>query len=46
MSVLAVAEKDFRDAIRSRLMIGVALLFVVFTGGGIALIVEIGRAHV
>ena len=39
MSVLAVAEKDFRDAIRSRLMIGVALLFVVFTGGGIALIV-------
>ncbi|PSQ41205.1 ABC transporter, partial [Halobacteriales archaeon SW_5_68_122] len=39
MSVLAVAEKDFRDAVRSRLMIGVAVLFVAFTGGGIALIV-------
>ena len=37
MSVLAVAEKDFRDAIRSRLMIVVAVMFVVFTGGGIAL---------
>lgn len=37
MSTLAVAEKDFRDAIRSRLMIAVALVFVVFTGGGVAL---------
>ena len=37
MSVLAVAEKDFRDAVRSRLMIVVAVMFVVFTGGGIAL---------
>jgi len=37
MSVLAVAEKDFRDAVRSRLMIVVAVLFVAFTGGGIAL---------
>ena len=37
MSVLAVAEKDFRDAIRSRLMIVVAVMFVAFTGGGIAL---------
>lgn len=37
MSWLAVAEKDFRDAIRSRLMIGVAVIFVAFTGGGIAL---------
>ena len=37
MSTLAVAEKDFRDAIRSRLMVAVALIFVVFTGGGIAL---------
>ena len=37
MSLLAVAEKDFRDAIRSRLMIVVALIFVVFTGGGVAI---------
>jgi ABC-2 type transport system permease protein len=37
MSTLAVAEKDFRDAIRSRLMIAVALMFVVFTGGGVAI---------
>ena len=37
MSVLAVAEKDFRDAIRSRLMIVVAVMFVAFTGGGVAL---------
>ncbi len=37
MSFVAVAEKDFRDAIRSRLMIVVAVMFVVFTGGGIAL---------
>ena len=37
MSTLAVAEKDFRDAIRSRLMIVVALVFVAFTGGGVAL---------
>jgi len=37
MSVRAVTEKDFRDAIRSRLMIVVALMFVAFTGGGIAL---------
>ena len=37
MSVLAVAEKDFRDAVRSRLMIAVAVMFVAFTGGGIAL---------
>ncbi len=37
MSWQAVAEKDFRDAIRSRLMIAVAVIFVAFTGGGIAL---------
>ena len=37
MSWQAVAKKDFRDAIRSRLMIAVAVLFVSFTGGGIAL---------
>ncbi|MFQ3319475.1 MAG: ABC-2 type transport system permease protein [Natronomonas sp.] len=36
MSWLAVAEKDFHDAIRSRLMIGVAVLFVLFTVGGVA----------
>ncbi|PSP68812.1 ABC transporter [Halobacteriales archaeon QS_1_69_70] len=37
MSIRAVAEKDFRDAIRSRLMIAVAVMFVAFTGGGVAL---------
>lgn len=37
MSFAAVAEKDFRDAIRSRLMIVVAVMFVAFTGGGVAL---------
>ena len=37
MSVRAVAEKDFRDAIRSRLMIIVAVMFIAFTGGGVAL---------
>jgi ABC-2 type transport system permease protein len=37
MSWQAVAQKDFRDAIRSRLMIAVAVLFVAFTGGGVAL---------
>ena len=37
MSVLAVAEKDFRDAIRSRLIIVVAVMFVAFTGGGVVL---------
>ncbi|WP_254839374.1 ABC transporter permease subunit [Natronomonas marina] len=37
MSIAAVAKKDFRDAIRSRLMIAVAVMFVAFTGGGVAL---------
>jgi ABC-2 type transport system permease protein len=37
MSWQAVAKKDFRDSIRSRLMIAVAVIFVAFTGGGIAL---------
>lgn len=37
MSWQAVAKKDFRDAIRSRLMIAVAVIFVAFTGGGIAM---------
>ncbi|MFO7927427.1 MAG: ABC transporter permease subunit [Halobacteriota archaeon] len=37
MSWLAVAKKDFSDAIRSRLMLAVAVIFVAFTGGGIAL---------
>jgi len=44
MSVLAVAEKDFRDAIRSRLMIAVAIMFVAFTGGGI-LLANIGNLN-
>lgn len=34
MSWVAVAEKDFRDAIRSRLILVVAGLFVLFTAGG------------
>lgn len=34
MSWMAVAEKDFRDAIRSRLILIVAGLFVLFTVGG------------
>ena len=42
MSVLAVAEKDFRDAVRSRLMIVVAVMFVVFTGGGVLLATTTG----
>ena len=42
MSVLAVAEKDFRDAIRSRLMIVVAVMFVAFTGGGVLLATTAG----
>ena len=37
MSIAAVAKKDFQDAIRSRLMVAVAVMFVAFTGGGIAL---------
>jgi ABC-2 type transport system permease protein len=37
MSWQAVTKKDFRDSIRSRLMIAVAVIFVAFTGGGIAL---------
>jgi ABC-2 type transport system permease protein len=44
MSVRAVAEKDFRDAIRSRLMVAVAVLFVLFTGGGVAIGSAIGLA--
>ena len=42
MSVLAVAEKDFRDAVRSRLMIVVAVMFVAFTGGGVLLATTAG----
>lgn len=37
MSWMAVAEKDFRDAIRSRLLLVVAGLFVLFTVGGAAI---------
>lgn len=46
MSWLAVAEKDFRDAIRSRLMIVVAVIFVVSNGGSVALGSEYGEAVV
>ncbi|PSQ36824.1 ABC transporter [Halobacteriales archaeon QS_9_70_65] len=42
MSVLAVAEKDFRDAVRSRLMIVVAVMFVALTGGGVLLATTAG----
>ena len=44
MSVLAVAEKDFRDAVRSRLMIVVAVMFVAFTGGGMLLATTTGES--
>ena len=44
MSVLAVAEKDFRDAVRSRLMIVVAVMFVAFTGGGVLLATTAGES--
>jgi ABC-2 type transport system permease protein len=37
MSIAAVAKKDFQDAIRSRLILAVAVLFVAFTGGGVLL---------
>lgn len=37
MSWIAVAKKDYWDAIRSRLIIGAAVMFVAFTGGGLAL---------
>lgn len=37
MSIAAVAKKDFQDAIRSRLIVAVTLLFVVFTASGVAL---------
>jgi ABC-2 type transport system permease protein len=33
MSWQAVAEKDFRDAIRSRLLLALTVLFVLFSGG-------------
>lgn len=34
MSAIAVAKKDFRDAVRSRGLIALTLIFVVFTVGG------------
>lgn len=34
MSTLAIAKKDFRDAIRSRALIIITALFVLLTGGG------------
>lgn len=42
MSWQAVALKDFRDAIRSRLMLIVAGLFILFTGGGTAIGTTLG----
>lgn len=33
MSWTAIAQKDFRDAVRSRTLLGLTLLFVAFTGG-------------
>ncbi len=37
MSAIAVAKKDFRDAVRSRLLLGLTALFALFTVGGAAL---------
>ncbi|RZH68921.1 ABC transporter permease [Natrinema altunense] len=37
MSAITVAKKDFRDAIRSRVLIGLTVLFALFTVGGAAL---------
>ncbi|OLZ42365.1 ABC transporter [Natrinema saccharevitans] len=37
MSTITVAKKDFRDAVRSRLLIGLTVLFALFTVGGAAL---------
>ncbi|MBZ6495050.1 ABC transporter permease [Natrinema longum] len=34
MSAIAVAKKDFRDAVRSRVLIGLTALFALFTAGG------------
>jgi ABC-2 type transport system permease protein len=34
MSAIAVAKKDFRDAVRSRVLIALTVLFALFTGGG------------
>ncbi len=42
MSWMAVAEKDFRDAIRSRLVLVLAALFIVFVAGGAGLGVAFG----
>ncbi|CCQ35421.1 ABC-type transport system permease protein [Natronomonas moolapensis 8.8.11] len=41
MSWRAVAEKDFRDAIRSRLLIVLTLLFTLFSAGAAYLVTEI-----
>jgi ABC-2 type transport system permease protein len=41
MSWQAVAEKDFRDAIRSRLLIVLTLLFTLFSAGAAYLVTEI-----
>ncbi|WP_123537538.1 ABC transporter permease [Halosimplex salinum] len=37
MSVTLVARKEFRDAIRSRVLLGLTILFVAFVGGGVVL---------
>ena len=43
MSWAAVAEKDFRDAIRSRLLIALTLLFALFAGGAAFFVTEIDQ---
>ena len=43
MSWMAVAEKDFRDAIRSRLLIALTLLFALFAGGAAFFVTEIDQ---
>lgn len=35
MSLIVVAKKDFRDAIRSRVLLALTLLFGIFTAGGV-----------
>lgn len=43
MSWQAVAEKDFRDAIRSRLLMGLTVLFALFAAGAAFFVTEIDQ---
>lgn len=43
MSTIVIAKKDFRDAIRSRAILGLTLLFTVFTTGGVFVGTQIPR---